>query len=80
MSQGHLVLRILSACSKSGPKAKFDATTEKQRALNAEAREVFYLYRLACTDVGCLEMFGETFITGLKKTSYIGLRLQPVEH
>lgn len=28
----------------------------------------------------CLEMFGETFITGLKKTSYIGLRLQRVEH
>lgn len=37
----------MRACSKSGPKAKFDATTEKQRALNAEAREVFYLYRLA---------------------------------
>ena len=53
-----------------GPKAPFDATTERQWALDAEAREVFYRYRLACTDVTKTTLFGETFITGLNKASY----------
>lgn len=53
-----------------GPKAPFDATSEKQWALDAEAREVFYRYRLACNDVTKTTLFGETFITGLNKASY----------